>query len=107
MLQKSLPPAAGSEAIRVTSRAMRILAVFFVLFLAAENLAAQGGKRQERAPRGGQQMSQEERQRMREDMRDAYRERWRRPERQREMSPQERDKLRQDIQDANRELRRP
>jgi len=44
---------------------------------------------------------------MRQDMRDAYRDRSSRPERpQREMSPQERDKLRRDIEDANRNLRR-
>jgi hypothetical protein len=52
-------------------------------------------------------MSQEDRQRMREDMRDAYRDRRGRPEReQREMSPQQRDKLRQDIEDANRALKK-
>jgi hypothetical protein len=44
---------------------------------------------------------------MREDMRDAYRDRPRRTERpQREMSPQERDKLRRDVEDANRALKR-
>jgi len=52
-------------------------------------------------------MSQEDRQRMRDDMREAYRQRDRdRPDRQRSMSPEERDKLRQDIQDANRQMRR-
>ena len=89
---------------------VRTLVLFLVLFLPVEGLVAQGGRaRHERAGRGPDQMSQEERQRMRQDMRDAYRdrERSRRSERpQREMSPQERDKLRRDIEDANRDLRR-
>lgn len=51
-------------------------------------------------------MKHEERQRLREDLRDAYRNRDRRPEKQRQMSREERDKLRRDIQDANRDLRR-
>ena len=52
-------------------------------------------------------MSKEERQRMRDDMRDVYRDK-RDPggKAQRPMSPQERDKLRRDIQDANRNLKR-
>jgi hypothetical protein len=68
--------------------------------------AAQSGKRQD----GGRerQMSQEERQRMRDDVRDAYRERQERPprERQQQMSPEERGRLRRDIEDANRDLKR-
>lgn len=56
---------------------------------------------------GGQrQMKEEDRQRMREDMRDLYRDRRARPERARQMTPEERDKLRRDIENANRELRR-
>jgi hypothetical protein len=107
LLQKSRLAAAAGDAIRVTSRAMRILAILLALLFPVEDLLAQGGKRHERNPRGGQQMSQEERQRMRQDMRDAYRDRSRRSERpQREMSPQERDKLRRDIEDANRDLGR-
>lgn len=51
-------------------------------------------------------MSQEERQRMREDMRDAYRQRQDRPQKMRQMSPQERERLRQDVEDANRNLKR-
>ena len=52
-------------------------------------------------------MSREERQRMREDMRNVYRDRGARPaEKQRQMSPEEREKLRRDLQDANRDLRR-
>jgi hypothetical protein len=54
-------------------------------------------------------MRQEDRQRMREDMNQVYRERGRdaRPERQgRPMSQQERDKLRQDVRDANKQMKR-
>jgi len=51
-------------------------------------------------------MSQEERQRMRDDMRDAYRSRQDRPQKPRQLSPEEREKLRRDIQDANRDLKR-
>ena len=43
---------------------------------------------------------------MREDVRDAYRERQGRADRPRQMSPEERDKLRRDIEEANRSLRR-
>jgi hypothetical protein len=57
---------------------------------------------------GGRQMSREDRQRMREDMRDAYRGRQDRDreQRPRQMTPEQRDKLRQDIHDANRNLKR-
>jgi Ni/Co efflux regulator RcnB len=51
-------------------------------------------------------MKEEERQRMREDMREVYRERQERPERPRQMSAEERDKLRRDIEETNRDLRR-
>jgi uncharacterized membrane protein len=54
-------------------------------------------------------MSKDDRQRMRQDMREVYRERSERgarPERPRQLSPQEREKLRQDVQNANRDLRR-
>ena len=79
-----------------------------MLSLAAGGAAAQQGKK----PDGkfkGQNMSRDERQRMREDMRDVYRERGGdrgRPDKGRQMSPEEREKLRRDIQDANRDLRR-
>jgi uncharacterized membrane protein len=107
LLQKSRPATAARKAISVTSPPMKLLAMLLVLLFPLEDVLAQGGKRHERPQRGSHQMSQEERQRMRQDMRDAYRDRSSRPERpQREMSPQERDKLRQDIEDANRNLRR-
>lgn len=69
-------------------------------------LAAPALGQQERRPPQKAHMKQEERQRMREDVRDAYRERAARPERQRPMSPQDRDRLRRDMQDANREMKR-
>ena len=81
-------------------------ALALMLALSAVSVSAQSGKRQD----GGRdrQMSQEERQRMREDVRDAYRERQERPEkaRQQQMSPEERGRLRRDIEDANRDLKR-
>jgi Spy/CpxP family protein refolding chaperone len=77
-----------------------------MLSLATGMAAAQSGKRNEGKFKA-QNMSREERQRMREDMRDVYRDRGARPaEKQRQMSPEEREKLRRDIQDANRDLRR-
>jgi hypothetical protein len=51
-------------------------------------------------------MKHEDRQRMRDDVRDAYRDRQARPDRPRQMSPEERDKLRRDIDEANRQLRK-
>ena len=65
----------------------------------------------DREPRGAggknQGMSKDQRERMRQDMRNVYQDKGgqARPQ-QRQMSPQEREKLRRDIQDANRELRR-
>ena len=77
-----------------------------MLSLATAGAAAQSAKRNEGKLKA-QNMSREERQRMREDMRNVYRDRGARPaEKQRQMSPEEREKLRRDIQDANRDLRR-
>jgi hypothetical protein len=87
------------------------LALALVISLNALAAHAQSGKRYER----DRQMSQEERQRMREDVREAYRDRERherpgqagqRQTRQQQMSPEERGKLRRDIEDANRSLKR-
>jgi len=82
-----------------------MMRLFFILLLslAAATGAAQPGKRQDGRER---QMSQEERQRMREDMRDAYRSRPERPQKMRQLSPEERGRLRQDIDDANKKLKR-
>jgi Ni/Co efflux regulator RcnB len=83
---------------------MRLLLVLLVnVVLATGMAAAQPGKRHEGKER---QMSQEERQRMREDMRDAYRSRPERPQKMRQMSPEERGRLRRDIEDANKNLKR-
>jgi len=78
-----------------------------LLALTLSGVASAQGKR----PEGKQQMRHEDRQRLREDMNQVYRDRDRsrdaRPERQgRPMSPEQRQKLRQDVQDANRQLKR-
>ena len=83
---------------------MRLLLVLLVnVVLGTGMAAAQPGKRHEGKER---QMSQEERQRMREDMRDAYRSRSERPQKMRQLSPEERGRLRRDIEDANKNLKR-
>ena len=53
-------------------------------------------------------MSREERQRMRDDVRDAYRNdrQDRQQQKTRQMSPEERGQLRRDIEDANRQIKR-
>jgi hypothetical protein len=80
---------------------MRRVAFALVLAIAAGSGFAQGKK---------QQMSPEERQRMRDDVRDAYHQRQDRPPPQQkarqQMSPEERGKLRRDIEDANKNLKR-
>ncbi len=78
---------------------MRVL-VFLLAFTLSGFAAGQQGKG------GKQQMRQEDRQRMREDMRQVYKDKSGRPDRQRPMTPEEREKLRRDIQDANRNLKR-
>ena len=91
---------------------MKCLAVLLLsLTLASANVFAQqrGG---EREPRGGfgknQGTSKDQRERMRQDMRNVYQDKGgqKGPQQQRQMSPQEREQLRRDIQDANRNLRR-
>ena len=88
---------------------MKLVALLLTLTLASAGAFAQqrGGDRE---PRGGgknQGMSKDQRERMRQDMRNVYQDKGgqARPQ-QRQMSPQEREKLRRDIQDANRDLRR-
>ena len=89
---------------------MKALVLAIALLVAAAPAMAQRGDRDPRGPGKNAGMSKDERQRMRDDMRDVYRqrgaERFRPPERPQQMSPQEREKLRRDIQDANRDLRR-
>ena len=50
--------------------------------------------------------SRDDRDRMRQDMREAYRDRDRQERPRQQMSPQEREKLRQDINEANRRLKK-
>jgi Ni/Co efflux regulator RcnB len=84
--------------------AVRIIALLLAVAVTGSALAQPQWKRDGRQ----RAMKQEDRQRIRDDIRDAYRDRDRRerPERSRQMTPEERDKLRQDIENANRELRR-
>jgi hypothetical protein len=79
------------------------LFAFVMAIASAGGAAAQPAKKHEGRER---QMSQEERQRMREDMGDAYRNRQERPQKMRQMSPEERQQLRRDIEDANKKLKR-
>ena len=83
---------------------MKALVLFLAVVLAAPAIAQPDRRRGDGRPQ--RQMKDDERQRMREDVRDAYRERQGRPDRPRQMSPEERDKLRRDIEEANRSLRR-
>ncbi len=83
---------------------MKFLAFSLAVLLAAGSAFAQPARKHDRG--GMRQMSQEERQQMREQVRDAYRQRQDRPDRPRQMTPEEREKLRRDVQDANRDLRR-
>ena len=80
-----------------------------VLAVSAASAIAQSGKRPDRQG-DGRQMSREERQRMRDDVRDAYRNDRDRQDRQqqktRQMSPEERGQLRRDIEDANKQMKR-
>jgi hypothetical protein len=87
----------------------RCAALFLALVIAAGPAFAQRGERDGRAggPGKNQGMSKDQRQRMRDDMREVARDRNRqdRPP-QRQLSPQEREQLRRDIQDANRSMRK-
>jgi hypothetical protein len=100
LLQNDRPPQGGPR--NIGPLMMRFVLVFL---LAIGTAAAQPAKKQDSRDR---QMSREDRQRMREDMRDAYRDRDRqeRPQRSQQMTAEERVKLRRDIEDANRNLKR-
>ena len=89
---------------------MKALAFFLAVALASGSALAQ---RSDREPRGAggknQGMSKDQRERMRQDMRNVYQDKGGQRGQQlqqRQMTPQEREKLRRDIQDANRDLRR-
>ena len=88
---------------------MKALAVLLAFVVATGTAFAQR-ERGDNRQRPAQAMSKDDRQRMREDMREVYRERGgergARPERPRQMSPEEREKLRRDVQNANKDLRR-
>jgi hypothetical protein len=87
----------------------RCIALLLTLAMAAGAAFAQRGEHDGRAggPGKNQSMTKDERQRMRDDMREVFRDRNRqdRPPA-RQLSPQEREKLRRDIQDANKSLRK-
>jgi hypothetical protein len=83
---------------------MRAWVFLIALALAAAPAFAQ---REQKGPPGKQQgMSKDERQRMREDMREVNRDRNRQDRPRQQLSPQDREQLRRDIQDANRDLKR-
>lgn len=94
----------------MNAAALAIALLLAALLVPAGDAAAQ---RDNGRNRQGAAMSSDQRQRMREDMREVYRERGERnfdrgarPERPRQLSPEERAKLRQDVQNANKDLRR-
>ena len=88
----------------------KAVTLLLTLTLASAGVFAQ--QRGDREPRGGgknQGMSKDQRERMRQDMRNVYQDKGGpkgQQQQQRQMTPQEREKLRRDIQDANRNLRR-
>lgn len=84
--------------------AVKFLALFLALLLAGGSAWPQQGRRHEGKQQ--RQMREEERQRLRDDMREVYRERGERPERPRQMTDAEREKLRRDIDETNRQMRR-
>jgi hypothetical protein len=87
---------------------MKGVVFILALIIATPSAFAQQRDGKGAAPPGKNQgMSRDERQRLRNDMQDVYRDRNRqeRPQ-QRQLSPQEREQLRRDINDANRNLKR-
>lgn len=87
-------------------RLASLLAIVLSATLVCGSALGQSGERRQDARAKQRNMKDEDRRRMRDDVRDAYRERQGRPERPRQMSPEERDKLRRDVEEANRQLRR-
>ncbi len=91
---------------------MKLIVLLLTLTLASTGVFAQRGGGGDRAPRsfGGknQGMSKDQRDRMRQDMRNVYQDKGQqnRPPPPHQMSPQEREQLRRDIQNANKDLRR-
>ena len=89
---------------------MKAAVLVLALAFAGSSLRAGPALAQHERQRPAQGMSKDERQRMRDDMRQVYRERGAergaRPERPRQLSPEEREKLRRDVQNANKDMRR-
>jgi hypothetical protein len=85
----------------------RCAALLLALLMAAGPAFAQRGEREVRGAGKNHSMSKDQRQRMRDDMREVFRDRNRqdRPPA-RQLSPQEREQLRRDIQNANKDLRK-
>jgi hypothetical protein len=83
-----------------------LLVALLVVFGAGDALAQQGRKEHDGKSGRQQSMSREEREAMREDMREYNRQRPGRPDKGRPMSDEEREKLRRDVEDANKNLRR-
>jgi hypothetical protein len=85
----------------------RCAALLLALLMAAGPAFAQRGEREVRGAGKNQSMSKDQRQRMRDDMREVFRDRNRqdRPPA-RQLSPQEREQLRRDIQNANKDIRK-
>ena len=82
----------------------RLLVLILALALGAGPALGQSGERRQDARAKQRNMKDEDRQRMRDDVRDAYRQRQDRPQkaRQQQMSPEERSKLRRDIEEIGR-----
>lgn len=89
---------------------MLVLTLALAAFVPATGVfAQQRGGHEPRAGGKNQGMSKDERERLRQDMRNVYQDKGgqnRQQQQQRQMSPEEREKLRRDIQDANRNLKR-
>ena len=86
---------------------MKILVLMLALIVGAPLAFAQQRDGRGGVPGKNQGTSRDQRDRMRNDMQDVYRDRNRqeRPQ-QRQLSPQEREQLRRDIDNANRNLKR-
>lgn len=86
---------------------MRSLVFALALILGAgSSFAQQRDQKGFGAPGKNQGTSRDQRERMRNDMQDVYRDRGRQDRPQRQLSPQEREQLRRDINDANRSLKK-
>ena len=77
---------------------MKLLALLLALSLPLAALAQPGQKKQ--------QMTPDQRQQMRQDMRDVYKDANRREQKPRQMAPQQREQLRRDVDEANRRMKR-